>query len=117
MRDCCQLVLTETWLKDTIPGSAIQLEGLNSLRANRNAATSDDFSNLSEQLVKTCEINEGIEKDTSEDESKDIELEQKKPRRKDTPVQYVPPLIPGVKLMREEKQPVLAEDDEKDAEK
>ncbi|XP_062890231.1 protein phosphatase 1, regulatory subunit 17-like isoform X2 [Mobula hypostoma] len=77
----------------------------------------DDFSNLSEQLVKTCEINEGIEKDTSEDESKDIELEQKKPRRKDTPVQYVPPLIPGVKLMREEKQPVLAEDDEKDAEK
>ncbi|XP_069771488.1 protein phosphatase 1 regulatory subunit 17 isoform X2 [Narcine bancroftii] len=70
-----------------------------------------------EQLIKTCEINEEIEKEEPKDGPKDVELEQKKPRRKDTPVQYVPPLIPGVKLMKEEKQPILAEDDEKDAEK
>ncbi|XP_032876155.1 protein phosphatase 1 regulatory subunit 17 [Amblyraja radiata] len=75
----------------------------------------DDFSNLSEQLIKTCEINEETEKEKLGDETK--EIVQKKPRRKDTPVQYISPLIPGVKLMKEEKQPVLAEDDEKDAEK
>ncbi|XP_078395810.1 protein phosphatase 1 regulatory subunit 17 isoform X1 [Cetorhinus maximus] len=74
----------------------------------------DDLSNLSEQLIKTCEINEESEKEKATDESKDTETEQKKPRRKDTPVQYVPPLIPGVKIMKKEKRAVFAEDDEKD---
>ncbi|XP_059502301.1 protein phosphatase 1, regulatory subunit 17-like [Stegostoma tigrinum] len=74
----------------------------------------DDLSNLSEQLIKTCEVNEEREKQKATDESKDVEAEQKKPRRKDTPVQYVPPLIPGVKLMKKEKRAVFAEDDEKD---
>uniref|UniRef100_UPI00398E415A protein phosphatase 1 regulatory subunit 17 n=1 Tax=Pristiophorus japonicus TaxID=55135 RepID=UPI00398E415A len=77
----------------------------------------DDLSNLSEQLIKTCEINEEGEKEKATDESKDTKLERKKPRRKDTPVQYVPPLIPGVKLMKEEKRAVFAEDDENDGEK
>uniref|UniRef100_A0A4W3J421 Uncharacterized protein n=1 Tax=Callorhinchus milii TaxID=7868 RepID=A0A4W3J421_CALMI len=51
----------------------------------------DDLSNLSDQLIQTCEINEENEK-----EKKDPEPEYKKPRRKDTPVQHVPPLIPGI---------------------
>ncbi|XP_007899055.1 protein phosphatase 1, regulatory subunit 17-like [Callorhinchus milii] len=72
----------------------------------------DDLSNLSDQLIQTCEINEENEK-----EKKDPEPEYKKPRRKDTPVQHVPPLIPGVKLLKEEQRTVYAEDEEKDGEK
>ncbi|XP_053198348.1 protein phosphatase 1, regulatory subunit 17-like [Scomber japonicus] len=38
----------------------------------------------------------------------------KKPRRKDTPVLNSPPHIPGVRLMKAEKQMVHLEDEEKD---
>ncbi|XP_067434494.1 protein phosphatase 1, regulatory subunit 17-like [Thunnus thynnus] len=38
----------------------------------------------------------------------------KKPRRKDTPVLNSPPHIPGVRLMKTEKQMVYLEDEEKD---
>ncbi|XP_063063066.1 protein phosphatase 1, regulatory subunit 17-like [Engraulis encrasicolus] len=45
----------------------------------------------------------------------DQDQEQKKPRRKDTPVLNTPPLIPGVRLMRGEARLIHLEDEEKDS--
>ncbi|MBN3309183.1 PPR17 phosphatase, partial [Amia calva] len=47
-------------------------------------------------------------------DTQEHEQEQKKPRRKDTPVLNFPPLIPGVKLMKEEKLAIYMEDEEKE---
>ncbi|GAA6075769.1 piezo-type mechanosensitive ion channel component 1-like, partial [Tachysurus ichikawai] len=38
IRNCCVFVFTETWLSDRVPDTAIQLDGLTSFRADRNAA-------------------------------------------------------------------------------
>uniref|UniRef100_A0A1A8GH13 Reverse transcriptase domain-containing protein n=1 Tax=Nothobranchius korthausae TaxID=1143690 RepID=A0A1A8GH13_9TELE len=38
VRDCCVFIFTETWLSDRVPDAAIQLNGLASFRADRNAA-------------------------------------------------------------------------------
>lgn len=37
-RDCCVLVFTETWLSDRGPDAAVQLHGLTTFCADRNAA-------------------------------------------------------------------------------
>ncbi|XP_023671483.1 protein phosphatase 1 regulatory subunit 17 [Paramormyrops kingsleyae] len=42
------------------------------------------------------------------------EQESKKPRRKDTPVLKAPPLLPGVKLIKEKRCVIHMEDEEKD---
>ncbi|XP_068604292.1 sorting nexin-7 [Brachionichthys hirsutus] len=36
MRDCCVLLLTETWLNNSVPDSAVQIDGLLLFRADRN---------------------------------------------------------------------------------
>lgn len=37
IRECCALILTETWLQNNIPDSAVQLDGLICLRADRTS--------------------------------------------------------------------------------
>lgn len=36
MKNCCALILCETWLKDSVPDSALHLDGLLMFRADRN---------------------------------------------------------------------------------
>ncbi|GAA6107150.1 piezo-type mechanosensitive ion channel component 1-like, partial [Tachysurus ichikawai] len=48
IRNCCVFVFTETWLSDRVPDGAIQLDGLTSFRADRNAALTNAKEALSE---------------------------------------------------------------------
>ncbi|KAK3536811.1 hypothetical protein QTP86_025588 [Hemibagrus guttatus] len=45
-RDCCVFVFTETWLSDRVPDATIQLDGLTTFRADRNAALCVEFVNV-----------------------------------------------------------------------
>ncbi|KAM4606024.1 protein phosphatase 1 regulatory subunit 17 [Polymixia lowei] len=55
---------------------------------------------------------DGLEEVLGPEEQEEDQL--KKPRRKDTPVLNSPPHIPGVRLMKGEKQMIHLEDEEKD---
>lgn len=75
------------------------------------------LSDFSEHFIKRCDVAEKTQKDKVTSVSQITEQEQKRPRRKDTPAIHIPPLIPGTILLKEEKQTVIVEDDEKDGEK
>ncbi|XP_074842164.1 protein phosphatase 1 regulatory subunit 17 [Carettochelys insculpta] len=75
------------------------------------------LSDFSEHFVKSHDIAEKTQKSKVTSVSQITGQEQKKPRRKDTPAIHIPPLIPGTHLLKEEKQTVIVEDDEKDGEK
>ncbi|XP_053802878.1 protein phosphatase 1 regulatory subunit 17 isoform X1 [Vidua macroura] len=70
-------------------------------------------SDSSENLLKRYDITEKSQRERVTPVSQITELEQKKPRRKDTPAIHIPPLIIGTKLFTEE-QTVIIEDEEKD---
>ncbi|XP_043920785.1 protein phosphatase 1 regulatory subunit 17 [Protopterus annectens] len=72
-----------------------------------------DITKLSKQLLKSCDVKEKV-KDKTNHGSPNNGHEQKKPRRKDTPVLHMLPFVPGVKLLKEEKRIVFVEDEEKD---
>ncbi|XP_071592174.1 protein phosphatase 1 regulatory subunit 17 [Heliangelus exortis] len=73
------------------------------------------FADFPDNLLKRYGITEKPQRERVIPGSQTTELEKKKPRRKDTPAIHIPPLIiEGTKLLREEKQTVIMEDEEKD---
>ncbi|XP_061443388.1 protein phosphatase 1 regulatory subunit 17 [Rhineura floridana] len=70
---------------------------------------------LSDHLIRRCDISEKPPKSNAYLAFQKTE-EQKKPRRKNTPAINTPPLLAGIKLLKEDKQTVIVEDEEKEAE-
>ncbi|XP_062972215.1 protein phosphatase 1 regulatory subunit 17 [Elgaria multicarinata webbii] len=70
---------------------------------------------LSDHLIRRCDLSEKPPKSNTSLAFQKTEQEQKKPRRKNTPAINTPPVIAGIKLLKEDKQTVIAEDEEKEA--
>ncbi|XP_053120809.1 protein phosphatase 1 regulatory subunit 17 isoform X2 [Hemicordylus capensis] len=71
---------------------------------------------LSDHLIKRCDLSEKLAKSNISPALPNTDQEQKKPRRKTTPAINTPPLLAGIKLLKEDKQTVIAEDEEKETE-
>ncbi|KAK2509896.1 hypothetical protein MC885_003683 [Smutsia gigantea] len=72
---------------------------------------------FSEHLIKRYDVQERHPKGRMSPALQNTDLEQKKPRRKDTPALHMPPFAAGVTLLRDERPKVIMEDDEKDGDK
>ncbi|KAK1173954.1 protein phosphatase 1 regulatory subunit 17-like [Acipenser oxyrinchus oxyrinchus] len=84
------------------------------VQENRLNGQEQLYSKLSEKLIEDCKMDAEQKQDKGPPETQGPEQEQKKPRRKDTPVLYIHPVIPGVKLMKEENRAIFMEDEEKE---
>ncbi|XP_014392471.1 PREDICTED: protein phosphatase 1 regulatory subunit 17 isoform X1 [Myotis brandtii] len=71
---------------------------------------------FSEHLITRYEVQESHPKDKTSPALQNTDLEQKKPRRKDTPALHMSPFA-DVTLLREERPKVILEDEEKDGDK
>ncbi|XP_052495194.1 protein phosphatase 1 regulatory subunit 17 [Budorcas taxicolor] len=72
---------------------------------------------LSEHLITRYDVQDIQPKGKMSPVLQNTDLEQKKPRRKDTPALHVSPFAAGVTLLRDERPKVIVEDDEKDGDK
>ncbi|XP_023609582.1 protein phosphatase 1 regulatory subunit 17 isoform X1 [Myotis lucifugus] len=72
---------------------------------------------FSEHLITRYEVQESHPKDKTSPTLQNTDLEQKKPRRKDTPALHMSPFAANVTLIREERPKVILEDEEKDGDK
>ncbi|KAM6201544.1 protein phosphatase 1 regulatory subunit 17 isoform 2-T2 [Rhynchocyon petersi] len=72
---------------------------------------------LSEHLIRSYDVQETQLTNKMSPALHNADLEQKKPRRKDTPALHVPPFAAGVRPLRDQKPKMIMEDDEKDGDK
>ncbi|XP_033022074.1 protein phosphatase 1 regulatory subunit 17 [Lacerta agilis] len=71
---------------------------------------------LSDHLIRRCDFSEKPPKGNGSPALQKMEEEQRKPRRKNTPAINTPPLLAGIKLLKEDQQTVIVEDEEKEGE-
>ncbi|CAI9160409.1 unnamed protein product [Rangifer tarandus platyrhynchus] len=72
---------------------------------------------LSEHLITRYDVQDMHPKGKMSPVLHNTDLEQKKPKRKDTPALHVFPFAAGVTLLQDERPKVITEDDEKDGDK